>query len=88
MQEDSRTAGQLHENNVKVVSSTMVTIFDRKASLIVSKRTNDGTNESIVFLKFTQKAVLIGIVKTTRIDSVTLQVALKDDSMARKASFS
>lgn len=51
-------------------------------------RTDDGSDESIVSPKFAEQALLNGIGKLTKIDQVTLQVALKDGESAQEFSSS
>lgn len=56
--------------------------------MIANGRTDDGTDESIVFSKFAERSVLNGIGKMTKIDKVSLQVALKDAYCAQSFTFS
>lgn len=51
--------------------------------MTVNGRTDDGSDESIVSLKFEEHTVLKCIGGMTKIDSVTLQVALMDPSDAQ-----
>lgn len=51
-------------------------------------RCDDGVDESIVFPRLAESAVLIGIGKLKKINSVTVQVALKEKADAQKFIFS
>lgn len=56
--------------------------------MIASVRTDDGSDKSIVSSKFAERAVLNGIGKMTKIDKVSLQLALKDADRAQLFTFS
>lgn len=54
----------------------------------VNCRTDDGSDKFIVSPKFSERSVLNGIVKMTKINKLTLQVALNSTSEAQCITFS
>lgn len=68
--------------------ATEVTFMDASESIKGNGRTDNGSDQSIVSSTFPERAVLIGIDKITRNDTMTLQAALKDSENAHSFMFS
>lgn len=69
-------------------SSYPVTVTDGAESKTANGRLDDGSDESLVSPKFSKRAVLNGFGKMTKIDKVTLHVALKNTTEAQSFTFS
>lgn len=64
-------------------SSYLVTFTDGTESMNANGCTDDGSNKSIVSPRFAERAVLNGMGQMTKMDKVTLQVALKNTTEAQ-----
>ena len=62
--------------------------MDGRESIDAIGRTDDGSYETILSSSFAERAVVNGIGKFTKTDTVKLQVALKNDDDAKQFTFS
>lgn len=88
-EEAKKVTGRIQPSSQLLASpSFQVNVMDGTESMTANGRTDDGSDESIVSSRFAEKAVLNGIGKMTKIDKVSLQVALKEDETAQSFTFS
>lgn len=85
-QPPAKTAGRLA--NTHGTAACDITLKDDNATLPCIGRCDDGADESIASPRLAEAAVLSGIGKLKKINPVTVQVALKDQSDAQKFKFS
>lgn len=88
--DEEKTWGRIHETSTETQNTPSMTIRieDGDESLKTVGPTDDGSDESIVSLRLAEKAVLEGIGRKTKIQSLSLQVALKEDDDAQSFTFS
>lgn len=84
-----RVTERLRSSPISISTASFpITLEDGAESITATGRTDDGSDESIASPKLAECAVLDGIVKRSKIEEVTLQVALKEGDSAQLFTFS